>query len=162
MKKKTVRTLLISLAVAVVIAQLVPLPPAENPPVGQEVPAPPEVRTILKASCYDCHSNETVWPWYSRVIPTKWLVRGNVVEGRGHMNFSTWGEYPPDRAARRLENVVEVVEDGKMPPSSYLWLHGDAALSEEAAARIIEWARDLRGGSPSTETGPVGEGAGIP
>jgi len=145
MKKNLGRNLLVGLAAALLIAQLVPYPPAENPPVGDEVPAPANVRAVLRTSCYDCHSNETVWPWYSSVIPGKWFVRGHVVEGRGKLNFSTWGEYPADRAARKLEEVVEMVEDGKMPPSSYLWIHGDANLSPEDAASIVEWARSLGG-----------------
>jgi hypothetical protein len=145
MKKNLGRNLLIGFAAALLITQLVPYPPAENPPVGEEVPAPPEVRSVLRTSCYDCHSNETVWPWYSGVIPGKWLVRGHVVEGRGQLNFSTWGEYPPERAARKLEEVVEMVEEGEMPVASYVWLHGDAALSQQEAALLIEWARGLRG-----------------
>jgi len=139
------KKLILLLVVLLVIAQLVPFPPAENPPVGEEVPAPPEVRTILRTSCYDCHSNETVWPWYSNVIPTKWLVRNHVREGRGHLNFSTWEVYPPERAARRLEEVVEMVEEGEMPLGSYVRMHPGAELTSEEAARLMDWARSLRG-----------------
>lgn len=139
------RKLLIAVVALLVIAQVVPFPPADNPPLGQEVPAPPAVRTILRVSCYDCHSNETVWPWYSHVIPMKWLVRGHVMEGREHLNFSTWEQYTPERASRRLEDVVEMVQEGKMPLPSYLRLHSDAALSPENQSRIIEWARGLGG-----------------
>ena len=142
-ESKMVRKLLFAVVLLLVVAQVVPFPPADNPPLGEEVPAPPEVRTILRVSCYDCHSNETVWPWYSHVIPTKWFVRGHVMEGREHLNFSTWEEYTPERASRRLENVVEMVQDGKMPLPSYLRLHSSAALSPEDQSRIIEWARDL-------------------
>jgi hypothetical protein len=134
-----------ALAAVLLIAQIVPFPAAENPPVGQEVPAPDGVRAILRTSCYDCHSNDTVWPWYSRVIPSKWFVRQHVAEGRRHLNFSTWGEYSPDRAARKLDEVVEMVEDGVMPLKSYLRMHGDAVLSAEDAAAMVEWARELAG-----------------
>jgi hypothetical protein len=161
MKKNLGRNLLVGLAAALLIAQLVPYPPAENPPVGDEVPAPPAVREVLRTSCYDCHSNETVWPWYSRVIPTKWLVRGHVVEGRGKLNFSTWGEYPPARAARKLEEVVEMVEEGEMPLPSYVRLHKDAALSPEETALILEWARGLGAAGDQNETaGEEGPGEG--
>ena len=155
---KTGRKLLVALIVLLVIAQLAPYPPAENPPLGQEVPAPPEVRTILRVSCYDCHSNETVWPWYSNVIPAKWFVRGHVVEGRGHLNFSTWEQYPPQGAARKLEEVVEMVQEGKMPLPSYLRMHSDAALSPEGQTRIIDWARAL-GGTIEESAGGVGDEA---
>jgi hypothetical protein len=156
MKTQMVRKLLIALVVLLVIAQVVPFPPADNPPLGQEVPAPPEVRTILRVSCYDCHSNETIWPWYSHVIPMKWLVRGHVMEGREHLNFSTWDQYTPQRASRRLEDVVDMVQEGEMPLPSYLRLHSDAALSPEDQSRIIEWARAL--GDTLRETqGGVGD-----
>jgi len=145
------KKLILLLVVLLVIAQLVPFPPAENPPIGEEVPAPAEVRTILRTSCYDCHSNETVWPWYSSVIPTKWLVRNHVQEGRGHLNFSTWEVYPPDRAARKLEEVVEMVEGGEMPLKSYERMHPGAELTSEEAARLMDWARSLRGTSGGGE-----------
>ena len=134
----------LSLGALIVIAQLVPLPPAENPPVGQEVPAPAEVMTLLRTSCYDCHSNETVWPWYSHVIPSKWFVRQHVVEGRGHLNFSTWGEYPPERADHKLEEVIEYVSEGWMPMESYVRMHGEADLSQDQRQAIVDWAEGVR------------------
>lgn len=142
---KVVRYLLIALLLVLVVGQIVPYPPKENPPVGEEIPAPPEVRTILQASCYDCHSNETEWPWYSFVVPTKWLVRYDVVEGRSHLNFSTWGEYSAGQASHRLEEVVEVIQDGEMPLGPYIWLHGEAALSQDEADRLIDWAQSFGG-----------------
>jgi len=154
------KKLILLLVVLLVIAQLVPYPPAENPPPGEEVPAPAEVRTILRTSCYDCHSNETVWPWYSNVIPTKWLVRNHVREGRGHLNFSSWEVYPPERAARKLEEVVEMVEGGEMPLQSYERMHPGAELTSEEAARLMDWARSLRESSGGGEAGERGTGEG--
>lgn len=153
------RMIPVALAALLLVAQAIPIPPAENPPVGQELQAPAEVMTVLRTSCYDCHSNETVWPWYSHVIPSKWFVRQHVVEGRGHLNFSTWGEYPARRAAHKLEEVVELVEEGEMPLASYLWLHAEAGLSEEDADRIIDWARSL---GAELEAGLEEEGNGSP
>ena len=141
------RTVLFPLGLLLLIAQLIPFPPAENPPVGMEVDAPTEAREILKASCYDCHSNESVWPWYSHVIPAKWFVRQHVVEGRSHLNFSTWGEYSPERANRKLEEVAEEVEDGAMPLPSYLRMHPEAVLSQEQRDLLVAWAEGLRNGS---------------
>jgi hypothetical protein len=141
--KQKVRYVLLGLLLVLVVGQIAPYPPAENPPVGEEVSAPPEVRRILQTSCYDCHSNETVWPWYSFVVPAKWLVRHDVVEGRGHLNFSTWGEYSGGEASHRLEEVVEMVQEGEMPLGTYVLMHRDAALSQADADRLVEWARNL-------------------
>ncbi len=126
--------------------QILPFPRAENPPVEREVPASPEVRSILRRSCYDCHSNQTVWPWYSHVVPAKWLVRNHVLEGRTHLNFSTWNQYDSARAARKLEEVTEEVEEGAMPLKGYLLLHGEAELTGADAALLTRWARE--GASP--------------
>lgn len=142
---KSVRVALVTLIGGLVVAQVVPIPPAENPTVGQEVPADAEVRQILQTSCYDCHSNETIWPWYSHVIPSKWFVRKHVVEGREHLNFSTWGQYTPERAAHKMEEVVEMIEEGEMPLPSYLRLHGEAELSPAQQQVLLIWARELGG-----------------
>jgi hypothetical protein len=73
-----------------------------NPSVTQDVAAPGDVATILRRACYDCHSNETVWPWYAHVAPVSWLLHRDVVEGRRHLNFSEWDQVPADRRARKL------------------------------------------------------------
>lgn len=142
--------MILGLLVVALIAQIVPYPPAENPPVGVEVPAPSEVRNVLRTACYDCHSNETVWPWYSRVIPAKWFVRHHVLEGRESLNFSTWETYSPERAEHKLEEVVEMVEEGAMPLASYLRMHADANLSPEQEEMIVSWARELMTGQPQS------------
>jgi len=150
--RKLVRYVLLALVVLLVAGQLIPYPPAENSPLGQEVPAPPEVRRILQNSCYDCHSTQTDWPWYSSVVPAKWFVRWHVNEGRAHLNLTAWSDYSPQRASRKLDEVVEMIQDGKMPLRSYLWMHGNAALSQADAERLIAWARDL--GGPDEGGGP--------
>jgi len=137
------RKVLLALLILVVVAQLVPYPPAENPPVTQEVRTTPEVRAVLSTSCFDCHSHETQWPWYSHVIPMKWFVRGHVVEGREHLNFSTWDAYSAEQAADKLDEVAEMVEEGSMPLASYLQLHPEAELSQEQADQLRDWARGL-------------------
>ena len=141
--KNTKRNVLLSLGGLLVVAQLIPFPPAENPPVGDEIQAPAQVMALLRASCYDCHSNETVWPWYSHVIPSKWYVRQHVVEGRSHLNFSTWGDYSPRRAQHRLEEVMEYVSEGWMPLESYLRLHPEAELGQAERQVIVEWAQGM-------------------
>ena len=122
-----------------VLIQLVPVP-RSNPPVTAEVPAPPEVRAMLGRACYDCHSNETVWPWYSRVAPASWLVAYDVAEGRDEMNFSTWDRLTPEQRAKKLQEAWKQVAEGEMPPWPYVTAHRDSHLSSEDRAAFRAWA----------------------
>lgn len=142
----TRRRLLLAAVGLLALAQLVPLP-RSNPPVEAEVEAPPAARAVLERSCYDCHSNRTRWPWYAWVAPASWLVVRDVVEGREHMNFSTWNRYDAKDHADHLEEIAEMVQKREMPPWFYLPLHPDARLSEADAAAIYAWT-----GPPKPET----------
>ena len=102
-----------------------------NPPVTAEMPAPPEVRAVLRESCYDCHSNETRWPWYSYVAPASWFVTGHVKHARSNLNFSTWDKFDADEQAALIHEMWEEVEEGHMPLPSYLRVHEDAVLTSE-------------------------------
>lgn len=124
-----------ALAGALLLAQLVPVS-RTNPQVQEEMPAPPEVRQLLKRSCYDCHSHETRWPWYSHVAPMSWLLAYDVAEGREHLNFSTWNAYDEKDRRENLEEALEEVEEGNMPMTPYLWLHRDAVLSDADRALL--------------------------
>jgi hypothetical protein len=137
--KRIFRWLLAVLAVALVAIQLVPVE-RSNPPVGTEVPATPEARAVLRRACYDCHSHETVWPWYSRVAPISWLVAHDVHEGREELNFSTWERYATKRRVKKLKESWEEVEEGEMPPWFYLAAHRDAVLSAEDRVVLRRWA----------------------
>ncbi len=130
---------LIGLAVALVLAQFVPVD-RTNPPVETRVDAPAEVVAVLERACYDCHSNETVWPAYSRIAPISWFVADHVHEGREDVNYSTWGRYTGEKLAELLEETWEEVEEGEMPPKSYLLLHSDAQLSDADRALVRSWA----------------------
>jgi hypothetical protein len=127
------------------LAQLVPVDRG-NPPVEEEVPAAPEVRRILQRSCYDCHSNQTRWPWYARVAPFSWLVAHDVDEAREHMNFSTWNRYDDEEREEKLEEAWEEVEEGEMPLWFYLPLHPEARLSERDRELLRAWAEGERPG----------------
>jgi len=126
--------------VVALILQLIPLD-RNNPPVEQEVPASPQVRQILRRSCYDCHSYETRWPWYSRVAPISFLIHHDVAEARGHVNFSTWNRYDAEKRKDKLHDVREELEDGEMPLWYYVPLHPEAALSDADRARLEAWSR---------------------
>jgi hypothetical protein len=101
------------------------------------VPAP--VAATLRRACYDCHSNETRWPWYAFVPPASWLVTHDVREGRGHLNFSRWGEYNALDRADLLDEACELVTEEEMPLPQYLLLHGDARLSESERTALCDW-----------------------
>jgi hypothetical protein len=109
-----------------------------------EVPA--QVADILDRACNDCHSYETVWPWYASVAPASWLCVKDVNEGRRHLNFSEWGQYSPKIAAHKLDELIEHVEEGEMPLPVYLPLHPEARLDESERVVLINWARDTREG----------------
>lgn len=111
-----------------------------NPPVRHELDAPEEVRAVLRRSCYDCHSHETRWPWYSYVAPMSWFVAHHVEEGREGMNFSNWPRFDPEGEAETFEEIRKQVSRGKMPLKSYLLLHPDARLSEADKAALLRWA----------------------
>jgi hypothetical protein len=127
---KVVRWILLGILVAFVAIQLVPVDRV-NPPVEAEVPAPANVRAGLRRACYDCHSNETVWPWYSRVAPISWLVARDVREGREELNFSTWNRITTQQQVKKMKKSWEEVAEGEMPPWLYLGIHRDATLSAE-------------------------------
>ncbi len=128
-----------------VLIQLV-RPAQTNPPVTGVVQAPPEVMTLLKRSCWDCHSNESVWPWYAQVAPVSWLVARDVNGGRKHLNFSEWQGYEEGRKLKKLEEIAEEVEEGEMPMATYLPLHPEAKLTAAERSALVAWAK--AGGAP--------------
>lgn len=139
------RKILIAVAVVAVAMQMVPLD-RSNPPVQEEIQAPPQVMQILRTSCYDCHSNQTTWPWYSYVAPASYLLVYDVHEGREYLNFSEWNRYDARRRAKKIEEVAEEVAEGKMPLPIYVVAHQGAALTEESRRTLEEWARTMPGG----------------
>jgi hypothetical protein len=128
-------------------AQLVPVertnPPTEPRGTLAAVhPVPPDVAALLKRSCNDCHSHETVWPWYSHVAPVSWWLSDHVQQGRQHLNLSTWGAYEPKRR-RKLVDMCDQVRSKEMPLPSYLWLHPSGRLSEADQQRLCDWTKSV-------------------
>ena len=105
---------------------------------------PKEVENILRTSCYDCHSNNTAYPWYNNVAPFSYWIADHVKEGKEHLNFSKWDTYSIDKKDRLLEEIEEVVVNGEMPLNVYTYLHDDAELSESEVDDIVEWAKQSR------------------
>lgn len=125
---------------ALIAVQFVPVEVGSNPPVTGDIPTTPEVKALLRRACYDCHSNETVWPWYTRIAPVSWLMARDVREGRAELNFSTWNQYDTRRQVKKLEESWEEVAEGEMPPWFYLPVHRNARLSAEDRALLRQWA----------------------
>ena len=136
---KVFRLVAIGVVAVFLAIQFVPVD-RSNPPVTVEVPAQPEVRAVLRRTCYDCHSHETVWPWYSRVAPVSWLLARDVREGRDELNFSTWDRYAAKEQVKKLKESWEEAAEGEMPPWFYLRVHRDAVLSAEDKAVLRQWA----------------------
>lgn len=133
--------ILLALMIALVAAQAIPVA-RTNPPVTSDVGAPPAVAAILRRACYDCHSNEVVWPWYTAVAPLSWLAAYDVRAGRDELNFSTWDRYDAARRRKKLAESVEEVKEGEMAPWPYRLVHPEARLDAAAAAALEAWVRD--------------------
>ncbi len=139
-----------TIVVAVFILIQFGQPDRSNPPIDQsmtiEVQAEftPPVSGLIKASCFDCHSNETRWPWYSYVAPVSWLLANDVKEGRGHLNFSEWGKYPKGKRVLKLGQIYEQVSKGDMPIQKYLYIHADAKLTAADRDSITDWTERVR------------------
>lgn len=139
--------LLLGVLLVLLLIQLIPVS-RENPPVSEEVPAPPEVRALLARACYDCHSHETRWPWYSAIAPASWLVANDVEGARKHLNFSTWDRYDAKRRRKKLEEAREEVREGEMPLWYYVLAHPDARLGKEDRELLRTWTRELEESAP--------------
>ena len=105
---------------------------------------PAEIGNIIRAACYDCHSHETTYPWYTSIAPVSWWIKNHINEGREELNFSTWSDYEPGRAAHKMEEAAEEVEESHMPLPSYLWIHGEARLSEGERKSLATWFREIQ------------------
>ncbi len=104
---------------------------------------PDDVNRILQKACNDCHSNNTVYPWYSNIQPIGWWLQNHVKEGKAELNFSEFAAYTNKKAAHKMEEVVEMVEKGEMPLESYTIAHKDAKLTNEEKATLVTWAKAL-------------------
>lgn len=142
MKAKTIWIVLIA---TVVIMQLIP---SGRPEVINENPnglmvnnnIPNSVANILRTTCYDCHSNETNYPWYSYVAPVSWLISRDTKLGRAELNFSIWESNDKMKKAKLLSDIVEEVSDGGMPMAIYPLMHPEAKLTKADRQMIVDWA----------------------
>jgi cytochrome c551/c552 len=125
-------------------------PAMTNPPVDEsqtiiaKAQAPPDVASVFDRSCRDCHTNKTVWPWYTNVAPVSWWLANHVNDGRRSLNMSEWGKLPNDRQERKLRQICDQVQDGMMPLSSYTPMHPAAKLSEQDKKTLCDWTEKER------------------
>ncbi|HYC85858.1 MAG TPA: heme-binding domain-containing protein [Chryseosolibacter sp.] len=111
--------------------------------ISKVLDVPDALHKTIVHKCYDCHSNNTRYPWYFNVQPIGWWLAAHVHEGKEHLNFSEWRNYSSKDAAHQLEEIEEVTEDGSMPLQEYVLLHPDSKLSEEDKNAILSWIRTV-------------------
>lgn len=142
--KKALKIAAIILVIGFIVIQFF-RPDFTNPPVNQEetlqaaITVPENVQAILSRSCSDCHTNETKYPWYSKIQPSAWFLKDHIDEGRRELNFSVWKTYQPRRQRKKLSEICEQVKSKEMPLPSYLWIHWGAKLSEAEIKTLCDW-----------------------
>ncbi len=143
---KGTKKVLLGILVIVVVIQFIH--PARNQS-GQGMPndiskivaMPEDVQGILKKACYDCHSNNTEYPWYTNIQPIHWFMNYHIVSGKEELNFNEFGTYTPRRQQSKLRSIENSLKDGTMPLSSYTLIHRNAILSEVEKSQIINWVQ---------------------
>ena len=144
LKKLTLKKILFALAALLIVFQFFRIDKT-NPPLDMNMDIsvvaqmPTDLHILVKNACYDCHSNEVKYPWYTNIAPLSWWIKHHINEGSEHLNFSEWGTYKPRRLDKKFKECAEMLEAGEMPLSSYTLIHGEAKLSPEQKAQLIAW-----------------------
>ena len=134
------KKLLVLLVVVLIGIQFIPVE-RTNPLISWDISAPDNIASILRTSCYDCHSNETNWPWYSYVAPVSFMVAGDVKDARKRLNFSEWDKYDGSERQKLLEKIIEEVEKEDMPLTMYTFTHPNAKLDAYRINLIKDWVK---------------------
>jgi len=141
------KKVIIALAIVLVLIQF--YRPAKNQHPGLSVNAiethydvPEKVAALLRTSCYDCHSNNTKYPWYNNIQPVAFWLNSHVNDGKKHLNFDEFNSYTKERKTKKLKEIAETIENGEMPLSSYTLIHGNAKLTAADKQVLIDWARN--------------------
>lgn len=104
---------------------------------------PEQVEVIFKTSCYDCHSNNTIYPWYNMIQPIRWIMEGHIKEAKAELNFNEFGSYSERRQKSKFKSILNQVKDGEMPLASYTWMHREAKLSEKEKKALENWINKM-------------------
>lgn len=143
--KKVIKTTLIILLIALIVIQFIRPAENKNEEIASEnitanFPIPDSLHKTLKVSCYDCHSNTTVYPFYFKIQPVAWFLDNHIQDGKRHFNFSTFSSYPVWRQYDKFKDIVEQIKKDEMPLTSYTLIHRDAILSADQKIAIIDWS----------------------
>ncbi len=135
--------------VALVLIQFIPVDYKQNDTVPQTDfmlvhKVPEAIQKKIQVSCYDCHSNNTQYPWYNRVQPVAWFLEDHIKEGKAELNFNEWDSLSSRRKASKLRSIIKQIESGEMPLDSYTLIHRDAKFSKEETEEIINWVTQLK------------------
>ncbi|MFB6343697.1 heme-binding domain-containing protein [Saccharicrinis sp. FJH62] len=142
--KRYVKSVLIALFVIFIVIQFIQ--PKKN--AGEitsdhfinQKDIPSDIKTILKTSCFDCHSNQTTYLWFDKIAPASWLVSSHIKEGKHHLNFSNWGKTDTLDLISDLGDISDVMKDKSMPLTSFTMMHGKARLTQDQRNTIIAWS----------------------
>jgi hypothetical protein len=105
---------------------------------------PKDISNLLKTSCYDCHSNNTDYPWYNKIQPASWFMERHIRKGKSELNFNEWNEYSNRRKNSKLKSIINQIKDDEMPLSSYTLIHKDAILSKTEKTFLINYMKKLK------------------
>lgn len=153
-KRKTLKRILLILLLVFVVMQFFQIDKSHPKIVKRKdfismTNPPKDVELMIRNACYDCHSYETEYPWYSNVAPVSWWTKDHIDEGREHLNFSEWGSKSKKFRDHKLDECAEEIEEGKMPMNSYTWAHGDAKLSSAQRETLAKWFESQMSGASS-------------
>ena len=105
---------------------------------------PEQIENKIKVSCYDCHSNNTQYPWYNKIQPVAWFLEGHIKKAKEELNFNEFGDYSKRRQKNKLKSIINRIRDNEMPLPSYILMHKDAVLSESEKSELENWISNLR------------------
>jgi len=147
--KKIFKKILLALAILLVLFQFYPraknnINGSEAHNIGTVHQVPDDVQSLLKTSCYDCHSNNTLYPWYYNIQPVAWWLDDHIKDGKKDLNFSEFAGYRLAKQFRKLEEIEELVTVNEMPLTSYTLIHTDAKLSDQQKLTITNWSKKLQ------------------
>lgn len=148
---KLIKKILLALLIVFIVAQF--FGPEKNEgeltsiePFLTETKPSPEVKSILKETCFDCHSSVTRYPWYNNITPVNYWLADHIKHGKGHFDVSKWNEYSIKKKDHKLDELIEMVEAKEMPLNSYTWTHSEAKLTDAQIKAVIDWAKGVREG----------------
>ncbi len=146
---KIIKKILVLLLIALVVMQFIR--PEKNldetthlAAFLEETQPTEEVAVLLENACYDCHSNNTKYPWYAEVAPVSYWLDDHIEDGKRHLNFSDWASYSKKKKDHKMEEVIEYVKEGWMPLNSYTWVHEEAKLTDAETKKLLDWAEQMR------------------